>query len=229
MLAAGFCAYDVVPDIVERRRTSSVRRGPAGSGLIALTFDDGPHPEITPRVLAALEAVGGRGTFFMVGRNVRRHPTLVRRVIAAGHAVGVHTESHRHAWITSPGRLRAELDQCLEAIVTAGGGRRPLWFRPPWGAFNAATHRTARARGLRTALWSCDAGDWLPGASHQAILRRVRAGLGSGVIVDLHDGGQTPSGCRAMAEALPDILAAAAARGLRAAHIGELFGLPALG
>ncbi len=226
--ASAVAAYDIVPDVLARRGQAAVRHGPAASGVVALSFDDGPHPEITPQVLAALEAASARATFFMVGENVRRHPELVRRIAAGGHAIGVHTDHHRHAWLCPPARMRAEIAGGLEAIV-ATVGARPLWFRPPWGAFNATSFRCARALSLRIALWSCDAGDWLPGTSGAAIERRVVRGLQPGAIIDLHDGGQTPAGCAAMARALPAVLAAAVARGLRADHIGALFDLPPLG
>lgn len=228
VVAAAFAGYDVVPDVLGRRHPRALRRGPASSRLVALSFDDGPHPEITPAVLDHLGAAGARATFFVVGENVRRHPDLVRRMVREGHAVGVHTTTHRHAWITSPARLRWELTQGMAAITEATG-LRPLWFRPPWGAFNAVTWTTANRLGLRVALWSCDAGDWLPGAGPAAIRRRVLAGVEPGGVIDLHDGGQTPRGCWAMAEILPDVLAAARSRGLQPAHLGELTGLPAMG
>lgn len=229
VLLGAFAAYDVLPDVVLRRSRLSVRRGPAHCGLVALSFDDGPHPDLTPRVLDALGSAGAHGTFFMVGSNAQRHPHIVRRVLAEGHAIGVHTQTHRHAWVCTPGRLRFELESGWAALVEAGGGPRPLWFRPPWGAFNATTARTARRLGLRTALWSCDGGDWLPETTPRAILRRVTRGLQPGAIIDLHDGGQTLPGCRAMTEALPAMLMAIRERGLRAGHIGELFGLPPVG
>lgn len=228
-LVWGFCAYAVLPDALLRRSRLAVRRGPADCGLVALSFDDGPHPELTPAVLDALGAAGAHGTFFMVGRNASRHPEIVHRVLAEGHAIGVHTQTHRHAWLCAPARLRAEMESGRRALVEASGGARPLWFRPPWGAFNAATPLVARRLGLRIALWSCDGGDWWPGANPAAILGRVTRGLRSGAIIDLHDGGQTPAGCRAMADALPAVLTAIRQAGLRAAHIGELFGLPPVG
>ncbi len=178
-------------------------------------------------VLSALEAAGARATFFMVGANVRRYPALVRRVRDQGHAIGVHTMSHRHAWLATPARLRWEMRECLRTIVEVAEAR-PLWFRPPYGSFNLLTQRTAAAQGLRIALWSCDAGDWLPGASGALIRRRVLAGLEPGAVIDLHDGGQTPKGCWAMARSLPEILEAASRMGLRGVHLGELFGLPAM-
>ena len=228
LLAAAFVGYAVLPDILGRRNPRALRRGPAERGLVALTFDDGPHPGITPVVLDHLAAAGARATFFVVGENVRRYPHIVRRMVEEGHAIGVHTTTHRHAWLSSPNRLRWELSEGLRAIMEVTG-RRPLWFRPPHGAFNAVTWRCVDALDLRVALWSCDAGDWLPGATLAAIRRRVLGGLGPGAVIDLHDGGQTPRGCWAMADALPEVLAAARERGLRAAHLGELFGLPPTG
>lgn len=228
LLLGGVAAYALIPDVAGRRHRASVRRGTAGRGIVALTFDDGPHPEITTRVLDALAAAGARATFFMVGENALRHPDLVRRTVAEGHALGVHTLSHRHAWITTPSWLRREMTLGADAIRTAAQGASPLWFRPPWGAFNAETRRAAARLGLRIALWSCDAGDWLPGATSAAIAARVGRGLSDGAIIDLHDGGRTPRGCMAMADALPAILTEIRAAGLQAVHLGEMFGLPAV-
>lgn len=225
--AALFCGYDLIPDALGRRAPDALRRGRRDLPAVALTFDDGPHPELTPRVLAELERAGVRATFFVVGANARRHPELVHAALAAGHAVGVHTETHRHAWLCTPRVLHRELRLGLQAVLEAAG-RRPLWFRPPYGAFNAVTRSAAAALGLRIALWSCDAGDWLPGASVEGITRRVLSGLRPGAVIDLHDGGRTPRGCRHMVRALPAILSAMRARGLRGVHLGELTGLPAM-
>lgn len=223
---AAFGGYDLLPDLMERRSPASLRRG-GTLPAVALTFDDGPHPTLTPQVLAALAAAEARATFFFVGRNVRAHPGLVAEVARAGHAIGVHTDTHPHAWLCPPARMRREMERGMAAIVEATG-RRPLWFRPPYGAFNAVTRPTATALGLRTALWSCDAYDWLPGATAERIARRVNRGLTPGAIIDLHDGGQTPHGCAQMTVALPTILAAMRKRGLRAVQLGEFFGLPPL-
>jgi peptidoglycan/xylan/chitin deacetylase (PgdA/CDA1 family) len=226
-LAAAVAGYTLVPDLIGRRLPSSVRRAPRGRDLVALTFDDGPDPELTPAVLDALAEAGATATFFVVGENVRRAPELARRAVAEGHALGVHTEHHRHAWTLGPAALRAEMERGLEAVVSATG-RQPLWFRPPWGSFNARSRAEARRLGLRTALWSCDAWDWVPGATAAGILGNVAAGLGDGAIIDLHDGGRTRAGCRAMVEALPAILRAARARGLRPVHLGAPWDLPAM-
>jgi peptidoglycan/xylan/chitin deacetylase (PgdA/CDA1 family) len=224
---AVFAGYELLPDVMERRSPASLRQGPATMPAVALTFDDGPHPELTPRVLDALAAAGARATFFVVGQRVRAHPQLLRDIVAGGHAVGVHTDTHRHAWLSTPARTRQEITRALEIVVHTTGGR-PLWFRPPYGAFNAVTRRAATACGLHIALWSCDAGDWLPGATEAGIRRRVAGGLRPGAVVDLHDGGQTLPGCRRMVQVLPAILADMRARSLAGVHLGEFFGLPAL-
>ncbi len=226
LAAACFVGYCVLPDLMERRSPSSLRRAPAPTNGIALTFDDGPNEEITPRILDALHAVGGHATFFLVGQNVRRYPHLVRRMVREGHAIGVHTETHPHAWLCVPSRLRREIAMSFTAIIEASGGKRPLWFRPPYGAFNAVTTATAHRLGLRIALWSCDAGDWLPGASQQGIAARIRHGIQPGAVIDLHDGGRTPTGCRRMADLLPGILDEIVHAGLQPVQLGELVGLP---
>ncbi len=225
LVAAVFAGYCVLPDVMERHSPSSLRRAPSPQPGIALTFDDGPHPEITPRVLDALGAAGGHGTFFLVGRNVRRYPEVVRRIVEEGHAIGVHTQTHPHAWVCTPSRVRQEIALGFNAIVETTG-KRPLWFRPPYGAFNALSRPTAHQLGLRIALWSCDAGDWLPGATADGIRSRVTRGIGPGAVIDLHDGGQTPRGCRLMADVLPGVLERVAAEGLRPVHLGEFVGLP---
>jgi peptidoglycan-N-acetylglucosamine deacetylase len=110
-----------------------VRRSPVGSGL-ALTFDDGPHQELTPMILDALDNCGVKATFFCVGKNAINHPDIVRAIGAAGHDIGNHTMTHPDLHGISPGRLRAEILDCQSALQDISG--RPInLFRAPWGHF----------------------------------------------------------------------------------------------
>jgi peptidoglycan-N-acetylglucosamine deacetylase len=109
----------------------SVRRGPRGSRVVALTFDDGPA-EDTPAILAALEASRVRATFFVLGEAARRRPELLRAAASAGHEVALHGDTHARLAFAGPGRIAQELDRCAAAIRAAGVESAPL-FRAPHG------------------------------------------------------------------------------------------------
>jgi peptidoglycan/xylan/chitin deacetylase (PgdA/CDA1 family) len=154
---------------------------------IALTFDDGPHPEVTPRVLDLLADAGAQATFCVIGENVRRHPGLVRRMIAEGHSVAVHSDQHRwtfNLW----GRVRLAAD--LTAAVTtisAACGVRPAWFRPPMGLRNPLVHAVAADCGLPILTWTVNARDARPAGRSLDPLQITRR-LRPGAILVLHDG-----------------------------------------
>lgn len=165
------------------------------AGRVFLTFDDGPDPLWTPRVLGALREADARATFFVVAPEARRHPDLVSAMLRAGHAVGLHCTEHvRH---TERGREGVERDtrEGLEDLASLGVSPR-LW-RPPWGVRAPWTGSVADAFGLRLALWTVDPHDWR-GDTAPAMLERVRERLVPGSVVLLHDGlgpGARRTGC----------------------------------
>jgi peptidoglycan/xylan/chitin deacetylase (PgdA/CDA1 family) len=172
----------------------------AGSDFneVALTFDDGPNDAITEALLELLARHNARATFFMIGRFVRQRPALARRVHAAGHLIGNHTETH--PWLTtqSRSRIQAEVRACNQALEDAIGA--PVrYFRPPHGARRPFVLRVARELGLTTVQWNIIAQDWRPIGSAQ-ILRNIGRGLdrcrrrGVGANILLHDGGHTAIG-----------------------------------
>lgn len=130
-----------------------VWRLPRASGAIALTFDDGPHPVHTPAVLDMLARAGVPATFFMVGRDVERHPDIVRRMVAEGHAVGGHSYDHTVITSLTPEALRDDLWHCRKVITTAGGRDSPL-FRPPKGEVSLASIRTVCRAGFKLVHWT---------------------------------------------------------------------------
>src|SRR5581483_7402951 len=144
-------------DVAVRRRLSTrgVRRRTGRPGTVALTFDDGPDPVYTPRVLDALAAEGAVATFFLVGRNAARHPELVRRIVAEGHGVGSHTWSHPELAETSLPALVREVRRGRRELERLAGSevRR---FRPPKGHTSAAVFLAGRAAGVITWNWSLD-------------------------------------------------------------------------
>ncbi len=153
--------------------------------LVALTFDDGPDPVTTPRFLEVLERHGARATFFMVGQRALRHPDLVARVAAAGHAIAHHTLDH----LSLPGigreRLRAQVAGGYEAVKPYG----VRLFRPPWGHLDRAAWRVIRSEGHEIIAWTGHAFDWTPQASPM-VTTHLQACLRPGAIILLHDAPQ---------------------------------------
>lgn len=190
---------------------------PAGD-WIALTFDDGPEPGSTDRVLDALVAAGAHATFFALGSQARAHPDLIRRMAAEGHTVGLHGDRHRTVVFASPARLRAELEGARAAVVAAAPGAAPRFYRPPCGLRRPGLVREVRRRGFALALWNLDSRDYNPGRP-EAVAERVLSLAAPGKIVLMHDGGP---GAARTPDALPALLAGLAAKGLRCVSLDEL-------
>jgi peptidoglycan-N-acetylglucosamine deacetylase len=149
---------------------------------IALTFDDGPDPVETPRVLEVLERHGARGTFFMIGKRARRHPEIVARIAAAGHAVANHSWDHpSFRWISGSYR-RAQIRWCGEVLAPHG----VRLFRPPYGEQSLAARLDALRCGYRVVFWDVVAEDWRDDPPH-FLVDRVMRRLRRGSIVLLHD------------------------------------------
>ena len=149
---------------------------------IALTFDDGPHPEETPAVLELLERHGARGTVFMVGASARRHPEVVERVLAGGHAVGNHSLDHRSLRTLDRRGRRAQVTGGADAL----GPRAAALFRPPLGELSLAARRDVARCGHQVVVWDVVAEDWRDDPA-EVLLRRVLRRLRRGSIVLLHD------------------------------------------
>jgi peptidoglycan/xylan/chitin deacetylase (PgdA/CDA1 family) len=162
---------------------------------MALTFDDGPNPAITPGLLELLERHGTKATFFLIGERVRAFPALAREISERGHAIGNHTETHRALTFLSARRIVEELARCDEAIEAATG-RRAHGMRPPWGFRGPQLQGVLRARGdTRVVMWSVAANDWKVQPVERVIERLRRAGGGD--IVLMHDGDhRVPEGDR---------------------------------
>ena len=157
-------------------------------GTIALTYDDGPDPRTTPRLLDLLAERGAKATFFVIGAHVRAHPEIVERCVAEGHAIGNHSDRHSH--LTNfflRARMRREMQACQEA-VRAAAGVEPRFYRPPIGLMNHAVVPAARDLGMEVVAWSIRSLDTRPGDP----VRRVVPYLRSRAIVLLHDGGLDP-------------------------------------
>jgi peptidoglycan-N-acetylglucosamine deacetylase len=190
-------------------------REEGGEG-VALTFDDGPHPQGTPAVLELLRESGAKATFFLAGEQVLRRPALVAETVAAGHRVELHCHRHRNQLRLTPRSLLEDAERARAAIEDAGG-QVVADYRPPYGIFSAVGLRAIRARGWRPVLWSRWGKDWRARASADSITRHSTAGARAGDILLLHDAdyySARDSWVRTVA-ALPRILEELEARGLK--------------
>ncbi len=185
---------------------------------VALTFDDGPHPEGTPAVLEALREGNASAVFFLCGEQVERDPALAGEIDAAGHTVAVHGYRHRNPLRLPPPTFVDDLERAIGTIEDAVG-RRPDLYRPPYGIFSYPAIAEVKARGLRPLLWSRWGHDWRAGRPPEAIAAEAAAGVRPGDVLLLHDADHySQPGCwRGTAAALPAILGYIREAGLRTA------------
>jgi peptidoglycan-N-acetylglucosamine deacetylase len=202
-------------------------RGPRRRRSLYLTFDDGPRPGVTERILDTLARERVPAAFFLVGAAVQRHADLARRVATAGHEIGNHTRSHRKLHRLGPAKIYAELAGAHRDIVEVTG-EIPRAFRAPHGYRNPFVGRVTRRLRYQTFGWTFGVWDSERPPAEE-IRRRVRAKLKPGAIILLHDGdgydpeGSNPRGDRTpTAEALPGIIADARAAGYDFRPLAEL-------
>ncbi|MFG2357099.1 polysaccharide deacetylase family protein [Streptomyces sp. NPDC048521] len=189
---------------------------------VALTFDDGPDPESTPRFLDALDGLGVRATFFVLGEHVVRHPALARETAERGHELAVHGWTHDRPWRPAFGRDAEEVARTVRAVHDLTG-RRPRWYRPPYGILTAGRWSAARRAGLRTVLWSAWGKDWTADATPASVRARVAADLRGGGTVLLHDSDRySAPGCwHAALGALPALVEGCRDAGLTVGPLRE--------
>jgi len=179
---------------------------------VYLTFDDGPDPQFTPRILDALGAAQMHATFFTIGKHVRRSPELVRRAAAEGHEIGNHSFAHRHPWLISARTAREEVRNG-SAVLSEVLGRAPRFFRPPHGRMRACMNDEAQRSGQATVLWDLSAIDWGPLGRAPRIARRL-ASIEANDIVLMHDGRNEHNRPEELLQVLPALLVSLRERGL---------------
>ncbi|WP_155522748.1 polysaccharide deacetylase family protein [Salisediminibacterium selenitireducens] len=180
---------------------------------VALTFDDGPHPSVTSKVLNHLDNFDAKATFFVLGSQAAYYPDLVRHTAAAGHEISNHTMNHIDLSNSSPEQIRSEITQAEEIIKEATDQPIRL-FRPPYGARNDSVDQIIAEEGYTSVLWSVDSLDWKSRDS-QAIYDKVMSNTESGSIILLHDIHE------ATAEALPMILESLTEQGYEMITVSE--------
>ena len=211
-----------VPIDPARARALTYSRVNVNGPYVAMTFDDGPHPVNTPRLLDILKRRNIRATFYVVGTNARRYPGIIRRIVSEGHEVGNHTVNHKHISRINLEQVRKEVLGCQQAIVAACGVK-PRTFRPPGG------HTNDRLKvwlynefGYSTVLWAVDPQDWKrPGPA--VVAQRIISNTSPGAIILAHDI-HAPT-IVAMPQALDGLLA----RGYRFVTVSQLIALETKG
>jgi len=159
-----------------------------GKKVVALTFDDGPWPGQTAKILDILESEHVPATFFVLGLRLKREPDLAKRIVAEGHSIGNHTYRHVNLDGAKPDVLRREI-RGTNDMIRWTTGVKPKWFRPPMGQIDGPAYKEIASAGLKPVLWTVDPQDWRHGAEAGAIARSVIAAAKPGSVILLHDGG----------------------------------------
>ncbi|MGB3564342.1 MAG: polysaccharide deacetylase family protein [Thermoanaerobaculia bacterium] len=186
------------------------------AGRVALTFDDGPDPEVTPQVLEILRQRRVPATFFCIGRRAAAHPAMVKAIAEGGHLIGNHSWSHSPAfWFSGPRKLARELDRTQELLESLAG-QAPRYFRAPAGIRSPLLDPYLERRGLHLVSWTRRGFDTVTRSPSKVVDRLVDR-LGAGDVLLLHDGSvaRTRSGRPVVLEALPRLLDALDARELQ--------------
>ena len=197
-----------------------IHRNGVGTGKVALSFDDGPHPTYTAEILEILKENGVKSTFFVVGQNAREHPDLVRRIAEEGHEIGNHTDSHAFLRDLSLAAMCKEVTEASDTIEEITG-RRPVLFRPPGGSYSDSKIRVLSEMGYVSVLWSKDTRDWTR-PSVQSIVDAALTDLKGGDIILFHDfnGPQSPT-----PDALRRIIGEIKNQGFEIAPVSEVLGV----
>ena len=216
-VAGAFIGYAWLPHLMTWTGTW---RGPSASDVVALTFDDGPDPQWTPRVLDVLAARGARATFFLIGRRAAAAPDIVRAIADAGHEIANHTWSHSSLWLCSPRRTELEIARG-HGVLAELTGVAPRHFRPPWGMVNAAMWRALKKTGEHCVFWTLQP-EGLRARSPEAQTAYVVNRAGPGAIVDLHDAEGVAGAPGRLIAALPAMLDGLRDAGYRLTTVADL-------
>ena len=207
--------HALAPVVPRAAHALSLPRTLPGAAGVAITFDDGPHPEGTPAILEILAGAGAHAAFFLIGEQVERRPELAARVAAAGHLVALHGYRHRLQLRMRAAEAAEDVRRGAAAIEDATGVA-VAWHRPPYGIYSAAGLDAAREASLHPLLWSRWGKDWRRFTTPARITARATREIGPGDVILLHDADfySARHSHRRTAEALPAILAQLRRRGL---------------
>ncbi|GGH48061.1 hypothetical protein GCM10008014_11790 [Paenibacillus silvae] len=215
--------YAFIPSLISRLFGFRVFRRGNSDTAYALTFDDGPDPQYTPRLLDLLREHDVKATFFVVGEHAESHPELIRRIHAEGHLIGIHNYIHKTNWLMRPRTVRDQIErtgQIIEEIT----GERTCYYRPPWGIMNLFDFFSKKDR--KIILWSAMFEDWKCNVGAERLTERMLRKLKGGEVFLLHDRGTTlgadAEAPEQMLGALATVLQEAKRRGLTSVRVDTL-------
>lgn len=196
--------------------------GRGRSDHLALTFDDGPDPYSTPAVLDALDALGWRATFFMLGSMAAAAPAVAREVAERGHEIALHGGTHHYHTGRTPRWVLEDLRRGFGEVAEATGCA-PRWLRPPYGVASGATFLAAARLGLEVVLWDAWGRDWRAEATGQSVVSDLMRGIRPGATLLLHDSDCTsaPKAWRSTLAALPLLAERLAPLGMEVGPLSE--------
>ena len=178
--------YYIVPytlrNFLRARFIARIKR----SNCICLTFDDGPNPESTPELLSLLDELGVHATFFLIGKNIEKHPDLFREIVKHGHEVGDHSYRHIHAWACCPFLGVVDLFRGHQTLKQSLGTDGNFWLRPPYGKLNIMTLLYIWLCRRKLAFWNIDPRDYIPQPAVQLYTKVIKNVSGGSVIL-LHE------------------------------------------
>lgn len=203
-------------DEPKRQKSIQPPLDPKGK-YVALTFDDGPHPKVTPRVLKTLKEYNAKATFFMLGVQVEYYPDMAQKVAEAGHEIGNHSKGHPNLAKMSLSEVSKQITEASDLIEAATGGK-PTLFRPPYGAMNESVKKVTKEQKTPIILWSVDSLDW-KSRNAQAVNKEVARNIRPGSIVLMHDIH------RSTADALPQMLKSLKKQGYQFVTVSQLLSL----
>ncbi|HYF94122.1 MAG TPA: polysaccharide deacetylase family protein [Symbiobacteriaceae bacterium] len=203
-----------------------VTHGPRNVPVVALTFDDGPDTNFSPRILDILEQMGAAATFYVMGNRAESLPEITRRMARVGGEVGNHAyeEGHLDLRRIQPAEMLRSLSRTHE-IIRALTGQAPVTFRPPFGFYNALVLSTAQRFGYQTVLWDVDSQDW-QSLTGQQVLQNVLPKVTNGSIILMHSGTTLPGeDLTGTVNALPTMITDLRRRGFRLTTVAGMLGL----
>lgn len=211
VLLLSFSSISVSAEAKVYRKKDSVGK------KIALTFDDGPHPRLTPKILEVLEKYNIKATFFVIGQNVEYYPDAMKLLAESGCEIGNHTFTHRDLREMSEGNIMNELKRAQE-VLSDRYGASPSILRPPRGMYGDSLRSVAKELDLDIILWSIDTRDWAHTPSEK-IAENILSNVSEGDIILMHDyvAGESPT-CRALEMFIPELIS----RGYEFVTVSEL-------
>ena len=201
-----------IPFWIKWMYPSFIWQMPSNEKALYLTFDDGPHPTITPVVLDLLADFNAKATFFCIGDRVKRYPDIMKRIVAEGHSIGNHTQHHVNGWNSSVSDYAEEVHQAALLIASK-------LFRPPYGRIKRKQAKLLENEGYKITMWTILSADYDNSLNKEECARRVTSHIDKGNIYLFHD---SDKGEERMLYALPILLKLATAKGFMFKRIEDV-------